>query len=332
MFIIQTQHSHTPPYHPELRSLTLLLYSPFSTHNSTSYVLRFTSHVFLLYYYMKNTIKLPIILLMLVMSLCITSCEVVPSTDICVSIAPQAYLVKRLAGEDTPVTVMIPPGAAPPTYVPTASQIRSLHECKLYVKNGHPDFHFEKKHIDPFLKKHPELPTVNMAEGLDIVPGDVHIWLSPRYMNTAAERIYDQLLKLWPERSDELKANLVSLQRDIGKLDVELTQALQAHQGKQFLTLHPAWGYFARDYGIEQLSVHHEHKAPSTQEMAHLIEHAKEHDVHIIFVQKEFMFEQLEVIKDAIDGEIVTLDPLNPDWLKQMRKTGDILKKVFNEQ
>lgn len=281
---------------------------------------------------MKNTIKLPFIVLMLIMGLFIASCDVAPSTDICVSIAPQAYLVKRLAGANTPVTVMIPPGSAPPTYAPTASQIRSLHECKLYVKNGHPDFHFEKKHIDPYLKEHPEVLTVNMAQGLEIVPGDAHIWLSPRYMKIAAGRIYEQLKQLWPDREDELTTNLTILQRDIGKLDAELSKMLAPHTDKEFLTLHPSWGYFSRDYGIKQLSIRHEHKAPSTQEMAHLIEHAKEHNVHIIFVQKEFAFEQLEVISKAIDGEIVALDPLNPDWLNQMRKTGTILEKVFNEQ
>ena len=281
---------------------------------------------------MKNTIKIPLILLMVIMSLFITSCELEPSADICVSIGPQAYLVKRLAGEETQVTVMIPPGTAPPTYAPTASQVRDLHECKLYVKNGHPDFHFEKKHIDPYLKGHPEVLTVNMARDLDIVPGDAHIWLSPRYMKVAAHRIYEQLKVLYPERKDELKANLTALQNDIDKLDAELTQILSPNQGKEFLTLHPSWGYFSRDYGIEQVSIRHEHKAPSTQEMAHLIEHAKEHDIHIIFVQKEFAFEQLQVISKAIDGEIIALDPLNSDWLNQMHKTGQILAKVFNEQ
>jgi zinc transport system substrate-binding protein len=280
---------------------------------------------------MKNSIKLSIILL-IIMSFFVASCDLAPSPDICVSIPPQAWLVKRLAGEDTPVTVMIPPGSAPPTYAPTASQVRDLQECKLYIKNGHPDFTFEKKHIDPYLKEHPEVLTVNMAKGLDIVPGDAHIWLSPGFMNTAAPRIYEQLVKLYPERRDELKANLVTLQRDILKLDTELRNELTPYQGKKFLTLHPSWGYFARDYGLQQVSIRHEHKAPSAQEMAHLIEHAKEENIHIIFVQKEFAYEQLSVIAKAIDGEIVALDPLNIDWLKQMQKTGSILAKVFNEQ
>lgn len=281
---------------------------------------------------MKKSIKLPIILLILVMSFFITSCEIAPSTDICVSIPPQAYLVKRIAGADTPVTIMIPPGSAPPTYAPTASQVRDLHECRLYVKNGHPDFNFEKMHIDPFLKKHPEVLTVNMAFGQNIVPGDAHIWLSPMIMKDAAVSIYKQLCLIYPERKEELKINLDILLLDIGELDIELHSLLDPYQGAQFLTLHPSWGYFSRDYGLEQVSIRHENKGPSTKEFTHLIEHAKKTNIHIIFVQKEFSSEQLNVISKEIDAKIIALDPLNESWLTNMQHTGKELKKVFNEQ
>jgi len=281
---------------------------------------------------MKNSIKLPVILLILVMSIVITSCKIAPSPDICVSIPPQAYLVKRIAGADMPVTIMIPPGSAPPTYAPTASQIRDLHECKLYVKNGHPDFNFETMHIDPYLNKHPEVLLVDMAKNQDIVPGDAHIWLSPKIMGNAAKRIYEQLIQLYPKRQDELKSNLDILLRDIGKLDMELHSLLDPYHHSKFLTLHPSWGYFSRDYGLEQVSIRHENKAPSTKEIAHLIEDAKNWNIHIIFVQKEFSSEQLNVISREINANIVALDPLNENWLKNIQNTGRTLAKVFDEQ
>jgi zinc transport system substrate-binding protein len=281
---------------------------------------------------MKNTIKLPIILLIIFMSLFITSCEIAPSSDICVSIPPQAYLVKRIAGADTPVTIMIPPGSAPPTYAPTASQIRDLHECKLYVKNGHPDFNFETMHIDPYLSKHPDVLIVDMAKDQDIMPGDAHIWLSPRIMKDAAERIYEQLYQLYPKRETELKINLDILLIDMEKLDKELQTMLAPYQGAKFLTLHPSWGYFSRDYGIEQVSIRHENKTPSTKKITHLIKHAKQENIHIIFVQKEFSSEQLDVISREIDATVVALDPLNESWLQNLRNTGKTLTKVFNEQ
>jgi len=263
------------------------------------------------------------------MGLLLLSCESIPTTDICVSIPPQAYLVKRIAGKETPVTIMIPPGSAPPTYAPTAAQIRSLHECKLYIKNGHPDFHFEQKHVNPFLNEHPEILTVSMADKMNIIPGDAHIWLSPLFMRTAANRIYAQLLTLYPHREAELKSNLNRLVRDINILDRELIGSLKDIQGAEFLTLHPSWGYFARDYGIKQISIRHEHKGPSTQQLAKLMEHAKENNIHVIFVQKEFSSEPLELIAKEIGAEVIALDPLNENWLENMRNTGEALKKAM---
>ncbi len=278
----------------------------------------------------NNTYKIIILALIIMMSLITVSCETAPTTDICVSIPPQAYLVKRIAGEATPVTIMIPPGSAPPTYAPTAAQVRSLHECKLYVKNGHPNFHFELKHINAYLKEHPEVLTVSMAENMDIIPGDAHLWLSPRYMKVAAIRISEQLSAIWPERKDEFETNLQALLKDITKLDEELKNDLKEVQGGEFMTLHPSWGYFCRDYGVKQASIRHEHKGPSTQQLAHLIEHAKEHDIHVIFVQKEFSSEQLDVIAKEIDAHVIALDPLNENWLENMRNTGKALKKALH--
>ncbi|MBN2780781.1 MAG: zinc ABC transporter substrate-binding protein [Candidatus Marinimicrobia bacterium] len=280
---------------------------------------------------MKN-IKQPLIRTALfALALLSAACDSTPTAEICVSIPPQAYLVKRIAGESTPVTVMIPPGSAPPTYAPSASQIRDLHECKLYVLNGHPDFHFEAMHINPFLKGHPEVLTVSMADSADLMRGDSHIWLSPAIMRAAAGKIVKKLCLLYPGRQDELNENYRLLIRDIDDLDVELRGVFASLQGAKFMTLHPSWGYFSREYGLQQVSIHHENKAPAAQELAELIEQAKADSIRILFIQKEFSFEQLSVISQEIDASIIPLDPLNESWLENLRQTGRIFQKAMNE-
>ncbi len=280
---------------------------------------------------MKN-IKQPLIRTALfALALLSAACDSTPTAEICVSIPPQAYLVKRIAGESTPVTIMIPPGSAPPTYAPSASQIRDLHECKLYVRNGHPDFHFENMHINPFLKDHPGVLTVSMADSADLMQGDSHIWLSPAIMRAAAGKIVKQLRRLYPERQDELNENYRLLINDIDDLDAELRGVFASLQGAKFMTLHPSWGYFSREYGLQQVSIHHENKAPAAQELAELIEQAKADTIRILFIQKEFSFEQLSVISQEIDASIIPLDPLNESWLENLRQTGRIFQKAMNE-
>jgi zinc transport system substrate-binding protein len=280
---------------------------------------------------MKNLTFLSVRMFLLFSIFLLISCDTAARSEICVSIHPQAYLVKRIAGEDTKVTVMIPPGSAPPTYAPTASQMRDLHQSKLYVKIGHPDFLFEKKHIDPFLVNNPETHTVNMSDSLDILPGDVHIWLSPRIMLTAAERIHKALLQLYPDKEQFYTERYEALRKDILELDAELRNMLEPAKGSEFLAMHPAWTYFAKDYGIRQVSIHDENKALSVQKLAALIEYAKEKHLKVIFIQKEFAFEQVDLLSREIGAEIVPLDPLSADWLENLRYTGRILSKAFNE-
>jgi zinc transport system substrate-binding protein len=271
-------------------------------------------------------------LFLLILTILLFSCDSTPTAEICVSIVPQTYLVKRIAGDQTPVTVMIPPGAGHSTHALTAAQIRDLHNSRLYIKIGHPDFYFERKHIDPFLEQHPEIHTVSMAVKEYNVPGDSHIWLSPKIMRGAAERVYHALLELYPDHRDVYIHNYNTLIRDIEALDKELQEILAPHKGAEFLTLHPAWGYFARDYGIRQISIRDENKSFSAQRMSELIDYAKKNNIRIIFVQREYAFEQIDVLSREIGAQVITLDPLSGSWLENLQNTGQIISKVLNEQ
>jgi zinc transport system substrate-binding protein len=280
---------------------------------------------------MKKYHKHVLVYLFLISLLLPGACERPAEADICVSIPPQAYLVKRIIGDEQTIGIMIPPGSAPPTYSPTPSQIRDLHNCKLYVKLGHPDFLFEKKHIDPYLKKHANLRVVNMADSLDIIPGDVHIWLSPAYMRIAARRIYAALKEVYPDRQDELRQNYLLLSEDINTLDKDLQKIFRGREGTEFLSMHPSWTYFARDYGLKQLSVHEENKSPSVKQLTELIDHASEAGIDVIFVQKEFAFQQTDVLARELNARVLVLNPLSEAWLENLRNTADVFQRVFDE-
>ncbi len=260
-----------------------------------------------------------------------TSCDRSVSAKISVSIPPQAYLVERIAGNEHPVNIMIPPGSAPPSYAHTPAQLRDLHNCKLNVLLGHPDFHFENKHIRSFLSGHPEIMTVNMSDSLQLINGDIHIWLSVGNMRKAAAKIYKALIQLYPKETNGIKDNYRSLLKDIDDLDAELQETFSGREGSEFLSMHPSWTYFARDYGLIQISVHDENKSPSVKKLSTLIDHAREKDIDIIFIQKEFALEQTDVLANELNAEVIRLDPLSKDWLENMRLTGRIFRRVFDE-
>jgi len=98
---------------------------------------------------------------------------------------------------------------------------------------------------------------------------------------------------------------------------------------RRFMVFHPAWGYFACDYGLEQIPVEVEGKEPSAKALADLIKRAKQDGIKVIFVQAQFSTKNAETVARAIGGRIVQIDPLTKDYLKNMRQIAQTFRQVM---
>ena len=92
------------------------------------------------------------------------------------------------------------------------------------------------------------------------------------------------------------------------------------------MVFHPAWGYFANTYGLQQLAVEIEGKNPKPAQLRELIEHARENDIQVIFVQPQLSARSAEIIAREIDGQVVFADPLAEDWADNLRKVAQQIK------
>ncbi len=81
---------------------------------------------------------------------------------------------------------------------------------------------------------------------------------------------------------------------------------------------HPAWGYFARAYGLEQLAVEFEGKEPGPRALAELVDILEREGIRTVFAQKQFSSNLVEVLAAEIDGTVVVLDPLAEDYLDNL--------------
>ena len=55
------------------------------------------------------------------------------------------------------------------------------------------------------------------------------------------------------------------------------------------MVYHPAWGYFARRYDLEQIPVEEEGKEPTAKGIQHLIDQAKRHNTKVVFASPQKM-------------------------------------------
>ncbi|UCF67945.1 MAG: zinc ABC transporter substrate-binding protein [Acidobacteriota bacterium] len=230
------------------------------------------------------------------------------------SVLPQAYGVERLAGDLVEIEVMIPPGASPATYEPSMQQMTAISVASLYVKVGHPNFPFERVWLDRLLENNPRLKLVDSSEGVSSRRGDPHLWVSPAHMRTMVINVEAALAELLPGQRETLQSRLKEVLDDIDALDRRVRAKLASRARDRFFVFHPAWGYFAEQYGLEQVAIEPGAREPSPEEIADVIRRAKREGVRAIFVQPQFSHRSAEVIAGEIGVRLVTIDPLARDW------------------
>jgi len=236
------------------------------------------------------------------------------------SVLPHAYLAERVGGERVTVTAMIPPGASPATYEPTPAQMKTLERARIYVAVGHPLFPFEQTWFKKVLEGRPDLQVVHAAATVDLIEDDPHIWTSPAAAAAQVRAILDALLAVDPGGEFEYRQRAVELLTEISALDSLIRQQLFPVRGRKFLAMHPAWGYFARDYGLVQVAIEHHFKAPGAREIDHLVEQAVADKIAIICVQSGVDRRAAESIAARTGAKVVELDPLNRELLDNLRR------------
>jgi zinc transport system substrate-binding protein len=286
------------------------------------------------------------ILLSIVCGLFVISCSTGPTPgeigekpSLTVTILPQKYFVKRIVGEKFEVNVMIPPGHNPATYAPTPLQMRAVSRSILYLKCGH--ILFESAWLNNIVSNTKGLKIVDTSIGVEPLKGtdihvsdqdpvtgiDPHMWLSPKAVKIQAKNILDAVIDIDGKNRDFYESNYSKFIADIDRLDNEIKSILEKCSKKKFIVFHPAWGYFARDYGLEQVSIENEGKSPSPADMKSAIDVAKSEDIHIIFIQQQFDTNLAASVADEIKGQLVVLDPLAEDWMANMKRMATALSQ-----
>jgi zinc transport system substrate-binding protein len=248
---------------------------------------------------------------------------------VAVSVLPQAFIVEQVAGDRVEVEVMIPPGASPATHEPTMQQMDAVSRAALYVKVGHPNFPFERAWLDTILADHDNLPVVDGSAGVRRREGDPHVWVSPGCVRVMADNVAAALSEALPAHGEEFRRNLALFQGKIDALDAEIRRSLEKHRGRKFYVFHPAWGYFAAEYGLEQVAVQEGTGEATPGALAGLIDRARSDSVRIIFVQPQFSRESAELVAREIDGSVLAIDPLARDWLDNLARTAVSLREAF---
>jgi zinc transport system substrate-binding protein len=144
-----------------------------------------------------------------------------------------------------------------------------------------------------------------------------------------AARITEELVLLNPEKKEEYRENLSRFVQKVEALDAEIASRLANFEGRQIILFHPSLSYFAREYGLIQYSLEPGGKEPTPQRMAALVDFAKKENISVIYIQSDLDRSQARVFAEEINGEVVEMWPLNPEWFDNLREITGLLMKHF---
>ncbi|MBD3243390.1 MAG: ABC transporter substrate-binding protein, partial [Chitinivibrionales bacterium] len=161
---------------------------------------------------------------------------------------------------------------------------------------------------------------------------DPHIWLSPVLMKQQAETMADALALTDPDGAAVYKRNLETVLAELDSLDSHLDSVLAPYRGTELFVFHPAFGYFADQYGLHQKAVEIGGKEPSARGLARLIEEAREHKPRVIFVQPQFSQRSAQAVAEQVGCAVVPINPLPQDYFGEMRAMGAAVRDGLAER
>ena len=153
---------------------------------------------------------------------------------------------------------------------------------------------------------------------------DPHIWTSPRALQRMAANAYEAIHALWPD-SVKYTENHARLQEQLAALDARTAGKIAASGVRYFIIYHPALTYYARDYGIRQMTIETDGKDPSARQLAELIRTARQYGIRKVFYQNQFPKSVVEVLARDMKARYVEIDPLDEQVVGNIDRITDLI-------
>ena len=281
--------------------------------------------------------KLIYILTLFILSACGNTTQKSEKPILTVTLEPLRYFTEAIAGDNYEVVSMVPKGSSPESYDPTPQQLVNLSKSQAYFRIGY--IGFEQAWMKKLEANCPNMKVYDTSKDIDLIrdkghwhgdhfhEGGVepHVWNSTQNALIIADNIYQALCELDSTHQEDYQKRLDVLKQTIRQTDANIRTLLE-NADSTFLIYHPALSYFARDYGLKQVSIEEGGKEPSPAQLKALIETCRNENVHTIFVQQEFDQRNAQLIANELGVNIVSINPLSYDWAKEMIRIAEALK------
>ncbi len=212
-----------------------------------------------------------------------------------------ADVVKNVGGDQIDLTTLLGVGMDPHTYVPTPSDAAAVHDAHILFANGAG----LEANLDKMLDSAGgQAVRIYLADGLELQPaaeehepgeanhdhseGDPHVWFDVQNVIHWVGIIEQALSTLDPANAAIYHRQAEAYAKELKELDAWIVEQVATIPvgNRKLVTNHPAFGYFAARYGLEQVGAVYPispSAEPSAQEIAALEKAIGQYSVPAVF-------------------------------------------------
>jgi zinc/manganese transport system substrate-binding protein len=228
------------------------------------------------------------------------------------------------------VPALVPAGADPHTFEPSLRDRESIGNAEVVIANG--------AGLEGGLADLLDTATrvVEVAQGIEIVDDDPHVWQDPQRVAEAVALIDEALAGIGGEHcADDYALQLDQLDRDVTQLMEAIPDA-----DRVMVTSHDSLGYFADRYGLDVVGT----VIPSTNtlaqtnaaDLAALADLIEERGVRAIFTEQLESTADADALAERLGVRIVPLvtdaltdDPTTDTYLEMMRSNAEAIAEAL---
>ncbi len=129
-----------------------------------------------------------------------------------------------------------------------------------------------------------------------------------------ARNMYDALVEQYPKDKKYFSERYAALDRELVQLDSTLTAMLAPCRGAAFVIKHPSLTYFARDYGLNQVTIEMQGKEASPAQMRERLDAAGKAAPVVFFIEKGHDSAAVVNLAESMNLPTVEISLLDYEW------------------
>jgi len=216
-------------------------------------------------------------------------------------------IATNLASDYVKVTTLMGPGVDPHLYKASANDVKLLHNADLILYGG---LHLEGKMSDVLDSLSSTRRAIAASEAIPEQylighPGsyDPHVWFDVSLWLYAVEAVYEGLIDLLPEHTEDITTNYQAYVAQLEQLHAYVQETANTLNKEQrvLITAHDAFEYFGKAYDFEVRGLQGTSTVSEagTRDVQQLSQYIVDHKIKAIFIESSVPRKTIQSLQEA---------------------------------